>query len=355
LYSAAVTLEDLSAPVVSTVSTTPSGSALAFGNQTLTFTASDNAGIRSARLYVDGSVATSTTYGCDFTYAVPCENRDGAQLVLDTRSLTDGPHRVQVSAVDPAGNETKSAPQDVVVDNSAPRAPVDLSVDGGVDWRSTNSFDLRWTNPDDPGASVVAAHYQLCAVDGSGCQPPQVQTGDGISQVTGIAVPSQGEWALRLWLEDAAGNVDSDQAAEVSLRYGIAPSNSTPPPATPPAPSDRGSAPALDAPISAPSLEAAPTPQPSTTATRLDPRLRLNRPKLTGRRLLIRGVLGRSVRGRVSLTIRPQHGRVVRRSVTIHSGRFAFTLPRTTLRSVVVRYAGNAAFRPARATLKLNR
>ena len=357
LYGATVTLSDATAPTISNTGGTLLTDTFAHATEPLTFTASDNAGIRSARIYVDGSVASSTTYGCDFTYTVPCQNRDQAQLSLDTRSLTDGPHRVQVAAVDPAGNETKSASRDVVVDNSAPRAPLDLSVDGGADWRSTNSFDVRWTNADDPGAPVAAARYQLCAIDGSGCQPPHVQTGDGVSRISGISVPSQGEWALRLWLEDAAGNTDADQPAEISLRYGIPPSDTAPTPAAPatPAPADRDSAPALDTPISAPSIDPTPTTQPSTTTTRLDPRLRLSRPKPSGRRLLIRGVLARSARGRVSLTIRPQHGRLIRRSVTIRSGRFSLAIPRATLRSVVVRYAGNSAFRPGRATLSLSR
>src|SRR4029079_13898482 len=93
----------------------------------------------------------------------------------------------------------------------------------------------------DPGSPVAVAHYRLCAADGSGCQPAGQLAAPGISGIDGISVPSEGEWTLQVWLEDAAGNVNSANVATTTLRYGSPPATSTEPttstqPETQPAP-----------------------------------------------------------------------------------------------------------------------
>src|SRR5207248_10439344 len=109
LYGATVTLSDSSAPTVSNVTGDLYGGGYITGVKSLSFDASDNVGIRSARYYIDGRALAATTYPCDFTFAVPCSNRSGSAHSLDTRTLADGAHSVQLAASDPASNEAKAS------------------------------------------------------------------------------------------------------------------------------------------------------------------------------------------------------------------------------------------------------
>ena len=240
-------------------------------------------------------------------------------------------------------------------------APGSLAVDDGADWRSTNSFDVSWVNPVDSGSPVASAHYELCPVDGSGCLGEQTTAGTDISHLAGISVPSPGAWALRVWLQDAVGNVDPTHAAEVTLRFGTAPTD----PANPTAPSTTDSSadptpsPALSDPLSPPSLNPTTTsPTPTSTTARLDPRLRLTSARLTRGRLVIRGRAATTATGRLSLAIRLRANRSLHRRATIRGGRFSVVIPtrqRTRPRSVLARFAGSPTFRPATATLRLPR
>jgi hypothetical protein len=326
------------------------------GTSSATFSATDNTGIRAGRLYVDGTLTASATYDCDFTYAVPCANRSDAQVSLDTRSLTDGPHSVQVAAVDPAGNETRSSSQTIFVDNNSPAAPDGLSVDGGPDWRESNSFDVSWTNPADSGSPVSVAHYAVCAVDGSGCFSEQQASGADISHLSGLTVPSPGAWALRVWLEDAAGNADSAHAAETTLRFGSDPATTTASPtAAPTKPaSSTDSSPALVEPLTPPSLDAPATAPPPQTTARTSPRLRLTSARLSRGRLVLRGRA--STKLPLSLAIRRRNGRVLRRHATVRGGQFTLVfrsrqLTRTSV--VTARFAGSTTLAPARASLRV--
>jgi hypothetical protein len=66
---------------------------------------------------------------------------------------------------------------------------------------------------------ITAAHYRLCRAGTEECISGR-RTGAGIAAVENLAVPSPGEWALRLWREDAAGNQQMANASEpVRLRF----------------------------------------------------------------------------------------------------------------------------------------
>src|SRR3954453_2875794 len=347
MYGATMTLSDSSAPSVSNVTGPLLIGGYLRGNQSVTFDASDNVGIRSARLYVDGAAQPSETYGCDFTYAVPCSNKSGAQLSLDTKSLADGLHHLQVAVVDPAGNEIRSSSHAIVVDNGAPGVPQDVVVDGGDGWRPSNSFSISWRNPTEPGLPVRAVHYELCRLDGSTCQVEQQTAGPGIARLENLAVPSTGEWSLRLWLEGAAGNVGDSRVATTTLRYGL-------PPAAPQA--------SADATVSPPFPPAAPTttsfvaPLPGVsvqpTIIRRDPRLRLTSARLTHGRLVIRGRAAPSLTAGLRITARATHHRPLTRSVLVRGGRFTLSTRRGLSGTVTFRVRGNASFRAAAATLR---
>ncbi|MDT7539735.1 MAG: hypothetical protein QOI82_3320, partial [Actinomycetota bacterium] len=306
---------------------------------------SDNVGIRSARLYVDGVAQTATTYSCDFTYAVPCGDRPGGELVLDTRSLSDGTHSVRVAASDPADNEVKSTAQAITVDNGAPGAPQSLAVDGGDAWRVGNSFGVSWTNPAGQVAPVTVAHYEICSSDGSSCQPEQQVAAQDVSRIDNVSVPEAGEWRLKVWLEDSAGNSSPGSASTVILRYGVPPSDAHEAPiASSPVDtsvSDPASAIGAESP---PNVFATPVVRASTS-------LRLRSARYSHGRLVLVGRIASAASGALTISVGKT---TLRRSV--RGGAFRLILRvRRAPRKVLIRYAGSARFLPARASCPVRR
>jgi hypothetical protein len=218
--SATVTVSDESPPSITNV-----GGALwatggfHHGVEQVTFDATDNVGMRSTSLWVDGAPAGSSPQACDSTLAVPCPQLPGASTSLDTATLTDGSHTVQIGGVDAASNEERSALQPIVVDNTAPAAPVGLTVGGGEGYRIANAFDVSWTNPEGQIAPLARIHEQVCAASGSPCAAAQV-IDSATPSLAGLTVPGPGEWVVSVWLEDAAGNASGSQSAQAVLRLG---------------------------------------------------------------------------------------------------------------------------------------
>jgi hypothetical protein len=189
---------------------------------------SDNAGIMSMRIYADGGLLQSADFRdpslpewaqCDFTLPKPCKDFYPAGLPVDTAALADGEHTVRLEAVDAAGN-VAAADHRMLVDNHAPAKAAGVTVEGGEDWHAANDFTVRWTNPGAQVAPIAAAHYELCDVgNGGSCTRGTVAAAeiDGLSR---LAVPAPGEYALCVWLEDAAGNQDPDRRSDpVRLRF----------------------------------------------------------------------------------------------------------------------------------------
>ncbi len=138
---------------------------------------------------------------------------------IDLTPLPDGPSQpFVVMAIDAANNFVRTAAT-INVDNTAPTAPLEVTVAGGDAWKQTNSFSVSWRNPVQSAAPIVAARYQLCrAVDGAGCIEGR-QTGPNLASLQDIKVPGVGEWRLRIALEDAAGNYALVTGADAILRF----------------------------------------------------------------------------------------------------------------------------------------
>jgi len=144
LYEAVVEVEDNTDPELK-----PKSGSLAAGANPVqqgiadvSFDATDNTGIKSARLLVDRDEVDSDTYPYDETKSVPAENQTDRRLVVDTRRLSEGPHTVQLIVVDSAGNE-QSYEKSIVVDNEA-----DQGRDGGG---GRDSSDDRTSRGDGSG------------------------------------------------------------------------------------------------------------------------------------------------------------------------------------------------------------
>src|SRR4051794_26770994 len=120
MRAAVVTVRDDVAPTVQA-----SGSLLdpgwRLGNETITFNGTDNTGIRSAQLLLDGQLRASKDFSCDYTYATPCASVSKQSLSLRSAPITDGTHQVQLVVTDAAGN-TGTFGKTVSIDTHGPVA-----------------------------------------------------------------------------------------------------------------------------------------------------------------------------------------------------------------------------------------
>lgn len=211
LYGATVTLQETTTPTIGSISGALWGPGPAggyhHGVENISFTASDPTGISQAVLSVEGHVIATQAGVCDYTYTIPCQGLTGA-LALNTAQLPDGPHTVTLAVYDAAGNEAQVTHQ-IVVDNTAPAPPIDLSAVRAPDGSDT----VSWADPAHV-APITTATYQLCSVSGGACQPPRAVPDQRL--LTGLH-PLKGQWTVKVWLTDAIGNVNPAGAVSVAL------------------------------------------------------------------------------------------------------------------------------------------
>jgi hypothetical protein len=222
-----ITLEDSSVPsIVSTGGGLASGRWLR-GTQGLSYRASDNSGISRTRFWVDDlGVIADDARGCDYSYAVPCSAVSGDYSV-DTTRLADGSHLVAADSFDATSTNFANTVQTINVDNHAPAEPIAPSVVGGQGWHTVDGFTVRWSNPGS-AAPVDRAHYELCKSDGSGCVTGS-QTANGIDRLSNVRVGQPGDYTIRVWLSDAAGNVSDAKSAPLRLKFdNVAPAQAAP-------------------------------------------------------------------------------------------------------------------------------
>jgi hypothetical protein len=193
------------------------------GDQTVQFAASDSAGARFVRFYVNQAFVKEHGTACDDDRPRPCPDTSGTVTLPAEVFRSDSSHVVHAQAIDAAGNERWTSHR-VLVDRTPPAQPQDVVVDGGGAWRATNTFSVSWRNPVQDASPIDGAHYVLCPAandpgDSRGCVQ-RTQRVHGISQVDAFAVPSPGEWRLTLWLRDEVGNADRERSVSVGgLRF----------------------------------------------------------------------------------------------------------------------------------------
>src|SRR5260221_211241 len=174
------------------------------------------AGVRGAAGRVRGD---DQERGCDYSQRIPCPNGPGRVEKVDTQHLPEGSQPLYVSAQDAAGNSANSATVTARIDNTPPGV-TSVGVEGGEAWRNRNDFDVAWENAPEPDrAPITVAHYRVCRV-GSGECVSDSRGGASIARLDNVTVPAPGEWELRLWREDAAGNQQPENASlPVRLRF----------------------------------------------------------------------------------------------------------------------------------------
>ena len=213
--NARVFLDDPSAPRVDGVRGTlgASGGAWLRGAQDVAFDAADNSGIRLGRIELDGRVVHEDARACDFTRALPCAN-GAVGAAFDTRTWADGEHLLRLSAQDAGGNWT-SVDRLVRVDNTPPAEPAPV-LDGGDGWSPSRERRLTLPLPGGQVAPLARAHVKACRLGGP-CEEsaPELGAGGGVPV---SAFDGPGEYAVRVALGDAAGNV-GPYAAPVTMRF----------------------------------------------------------------------------------------------------------------------------------------
>jgi hypothetical protein len=187
------------------------------GRQQVSYGALDNVGVRLARAVVAGASSGEAPRPCNYAVRIPCPNGPGS-VAVDTSRAAEGSQLMTLQAEDAAANSGVSSPVTVRIDNKAPGA-VPIAIEGGDLWRNRNAFDVTWMNPDEGDrAPIVASRYRLCPSGRSECINDRRP--DGIDRLADLSVPAPGEWELRVWREDAAGNHEPANASvPVTLRY----------------------------------------------------------------------------------------------------------------------------------------
>lgn len=198
------------------------------GSQNVTWEVSDQgSGMRFDGLRVDGGAVQQIDWrgNCDLDangatgefarQFKPCPTGGpwGRSYPLNTASLSDGGHSVQVCSQDYGqatglnGSGGESCDQRPIrVDNTPPAAPGGLSIATSNPARYLDHFGARWTLPSDPGSPITKAHYNVVDAAGDVVVPEQVATGTNLTKLDDISGPrAAGDYRLRVWLEDEVG------------------------------------------------------------------------------------------------------------------------------------------------------
>jgi len=218
-FTAQATVVDNSPPAVGIIADNPFTSGeWVRGQQTVAYDASDNAGVRQVQAMIDGVELDKESRPCNYAQRVPCASGPGHIRVGTGQVHREGTQQLNLVAEDAAGNRAMASTT-VRIDNTPPGA-VPVGVDGGEGWRNSNAFDLGWSNPPEGDrAPIAAAHYRVCRAGTNDCQTDS-RSAAGIAQVGGLAVPEAGEWDVRVWRGDAAGNAEPGNASvPVRLRF----------------------------------------------------------------------------------------------------------------------------------------
>jgi hypothetical protein len=227
-----LTLNDVASPVLA-LDGSLLGGGWHSGTESLAVGASDiGGGVRRVEVVVNGTEAGQRQFDCatiadhDLSARLaPCPATEAAGFEFDTTSapFNEGANHVEICVEDygTEGVNQTCAERTVRVDNEGPGPPVNLHVVGGDGWRATNSFDIAWENPEQPedGSEISGAWYELVDSTGSVVAGPQRRDGANIENLAAVSVPRRGDFSLRVWLEDEAGNGAADDAAQARLRF----------------------------------------------------------------------------------------------------------------------------------------
>jgi hypothetical protein len=324
IYGARVTITDATAPTVSAVSGDVAAGGWLRGSVAASFSASDvGGGVKTLRLNVDGTTRVSADVTCDYTLAAPCAQGSVAWngSALNTTALSDGTHQLRGQAVDAGGGVGSGTQLAIRVDNTAPTSAT-LGYDAAPSAETSRTITLTPAAPD-AGSPVTTRRLRVCRADGSSCASsqdlPPAQT-----SVT-VTLPEDGQWIVRTWDVDQAGNESAALAHTGTLTLDRTP-----------APPAGGTTPTTGTPATNAGLQGdgqgsrLSPPTEVTRETRATKRvsgLRILSVRRVGTTLRVSGVIAAGAgRVKVRLRVRDNGRRTVTATVRARHGRWTVTL-----------------------------
>ena len=223
LYAMVVTLGDQSAPLTSGVTGSLTGAGVLTGPAQLTFDATDTgSGLYLVSAVVDGHLAAQVPFDANggrcaslgdgdgatlrFDWAVPCVLSGSGSLTLDTSSLADGSHAVQITVADAAGNSspvwsgtivTRNAPQGgTPAISGTPQVGLTLTANTGTWAPAPSSYAYQWWRCDATGAAcgaiagATSSSYTMVAADRYGELEVSVIATDASGSASATSAPA---------------------------------------------------------------------------------------------------------------------------------------------------------------------
>jgi len=198
------------------------------GGRDFGFWANDaGAGVRFGETFLDGNRVYLYEYPCakaliggewQAARMQPCGTNVSGGGSIDTGRFSDGPHGLGHCATDFAGNSACIAPRTVLIDNSPPAHPRDLTLAGGEGWRRVDNFDFSWSNPDQGPASPIGGAFWRITGPAGYDTGVKFAGGRNLTALPDRTVPRPGIYSFRIWLRDEAGNANGGAAVERTMR-----------------------------------------------------------------------------------------------------------------------------------------
>lgn len=223
------TVNDSSTPAVTKSSTDFNNGSWVHGTVPVGATASDNgSGVASTSLYAISPIIPLTTKSntCSAaTWAAPCPNNTTWNGTLDTAAAipADGTYTAHYKTVDYAGDAATGSAFTIRVDNTKPATPAAIATDttGMNGWSANNNFGASWNNTgetteDSTHSGIANVIVDVDPTSGTQTDPAPVTVPVGgsasgitatLDSVSGVTVPAEGAWKLKLRTEDRAGNI----------------------------------------------------------------------------------------------------------------------------------------------------
>ncbi len=163
LYAADLTLEQTAGPTTSDVGGELASAPHLSGMSDVTFDAADQgAGVWETTFSIDGKVVQATvpneaggrcknvgetTDGLPaFLYLQPCPQTESVNVPFDTTRVSNGPHHLVVSVVDPAGNAAPVIDREIDVENPVPPTPPIPPQPNGTNASTQATLTARWAS-----------------------------------------------------------------------------------------------------------------------------------------------------------------------------------------------------------------